>query len=103
MHLFCDPRPNRGACTPRAGMVVITLNEAFNAVLLHISVICMVVLLQRFLAHIELPSASRRVLCHLLIIMVGRPPSEQKKRVIRSHRRVENSADAPVALRRTEK
>ena len=40
-----------------------------------------------------------RVICHLLATMVGLPPSGHKKRVIRSHQRAENSANALEALR----
>ena len=86
-----------------AGIVIITLNEAFIAVLLHISDIYTVVLLHRFLAHIELPSASRRVICHPHNFMVGHAPCEQKRRVVRSHRRDEKSSRAPSECRPTEK
>ena len=47
---------------------------------------------------LALPSAFRRVICHLLATMVGRPPSGHKKRAMRSHQCAENSANAVEAL-----
>ena len=59
----------------------------------------MLVRFHKFSCPLELPSMIGRVIYHLSTTMVGSPPSQYKKRVIRSHQRAENSAHAAEALR----
>lgn len=75
--LFSDPCPKCGVRIPKAGIVIVTLNEAFYFYRTELGSTrsCS---FMRYLAHFDLPSASRRVFRHLLIIIADYSPIEQK-------------------------